>query len=183
MKVRVETLPPEGVRLSFRLAAENLPGLGELAAAEGCAFTGPARVEADVRPRAGVFLVSGRLRIPVDYRCSRCLAPFAGELTADFDVSFRSDAGEEALPADGEVEIRSEEMGTISFDGDEIDLGRFAEEQIVENFPMQPVCSDGCKGICAGCGADLNREECSCSGPGVDPRLAVLERLKGRLPK
>jgi uncharacterized protein len=36
-------------------------------------------------------------------------------------------------------------------------------ESIILNKPITIVCKTGCRGLCSGCGADLNEESCNCS--------------------
>jgi uncharacterized protein len=43
---------------------------------------------------------------------------------------------------------------------------------------MKQLCKSDCKGICPGCGVDLNREKCRCSGKTVDPRWEKLLDIK-----
>ena len=44
------------------------------------------------------------------------------------------------------------------------------------NLPMKHLCREDCKGLCPGCGVNLNREPCRCKKQ-VDPRWAALEQL------
>jgi uncharacterized protein len=44
-------------------------------------------------------------------------------------------------------------------------------------LPMKPLCKDDCKGLCPLCGANWNRDTCTCKAEWVDPRLAVLKKL------
>ncbi|MBD3270026.1 hypothetical protein GF376_00705 [Candidatus Peregrinibacteria bacterium] len=37
-----------------------------------------------------------------------------------------------------------------------IDLSDLIRQEIILHFPINPVCSDRCKGLCEGCGIDLN---------------------------
>ena len=47
-------------------------------------------------------------------------------------------------------------------------LGQFLEldddirEEIILNWPMKPLCKDDCRGICSGCGNNLNITSCAC---------------------
>ena len=50
-------------------------------------------------------------------------------------------------------------------------------EELLLSQPTKPVCKEDCKGICAGCGAELNSEPCTCP-PEVDPRWDALKDLK-----
>ncbi|MDD5195443.1 MAG: DUF177 domain-containing protein, partial [Candidatus Omnitrophica bacterium] len=35
-------------------------------------------------------------------------------------------------------------------------------EEVLLNFPMKVLCKPDCKGLCPGCGANLNNEVCKC---------------------
>ncbi len=47
--------------------------------------------------------------------------------------------------------------------------------------PEQILCRADCAGLCAGCGANLNDEECRCAPPEPDTRWSKLSELKERL--
>jgi len=51
-------------------------------------------------------------------------------------------------------------------------------EQLYLALPMKPLCQNGCQGLCATCGTNLNRTTCDCQPHWDDPRLAVLKALK-----
>ncbi len=36
-------------------------------------------------------------------------------------------------------------------------------EEIILCLPVKPLCSSGCKGLCIGCGRNLNKEKCICN--------------------
>ncbi|MFQ5532861.1 MAG: DUF177 domain-containing protein [Candidatus Methylomirabilales bacterium] len=44
-------------------------------------------------------------------------------------------------------------------------------------LPVQPLCRDGCRGLCTRCGVNLNVSTCRCSPTGRDPRWRELESL------
>ncbi len=44
-----------------------------------------------------------------------------------------------------------------------IDLNPEIRENIILDYPVNPLCHLECKGICQKCGADLNKEKCTCS--------------------
>jgi uncharacterized protein len=58
-----------------------------------------------------------------------------------------------------------------------LDLAPILEEEITLNLPLQVICSESCKGLCPKCGADLNKETCTCSDERIDPRLEALKNL------
>lgn len=45
---------------------------------------------------------------------------------------------------------------------DRIDLGKIVDDAIIMNEPVKFLCKDDCKGICAGCGVNLNHDKCKC---------------------
>ena len=74
-------------------------------------------------------------------------------------------------------ELEDEENDEILLlEGTELDLDQVVTEAFVLAMDTKNLCSDDCKGLCAGCGANLNVEPCRCR-PEVDPRLAALAQL------
>ncbi len=45
---------------------------------------------------------------------------------------------------------------------DRIDLGKIVEDAILINLPLNFLCKEDCRGLCAECGANLNKEDCKC---------------------
>jgi uncharacterized protein len=43
-----------------------------------------------------------------------------------------------------------------------IDLTEMLRQEIILHFPLIPVCSKSCKGICQVCGSDRNKKPCGC---------------------
>jgi uncharacterized protein len=43
-----------------------------------------------------------------------------------------------------------------------IDLTEDIRQEIMLNYPLKPLCADGCKGLCPVCGKNLNQGQCSC---------------------
>ena len=61
-----------------------------------------------------------------------------------------------------------------------LDLAAVCWEEFVLALPPTPLCQEGCKGLCARCGANLNAGPCGCPPEEGDPRLAVLRGLVRR---
>ncbi len=102
------------------------------------------------------------------YICDRCLNPFEQAFKAHQQQLFHR--GKFAVQPDEDI---------IELEGDaiEIDLDSLLAEMVLINHPIKMLCSEDCKGICPGCGADLNQEVCRCSEKPVDPRWASLQKL------
>lgn len=75
--------------------------------------------------------------------CTRCLAETEKEYTADI-----------CEECDGESVYKVVK--------DKIDLAKIVEDAILTDMPVNFLCSDDCKGICTGCGVNLNVEKCKC---------------------
>lgn len=58
-----------------------------------------------------------------------------------------------------------------------LDLTDEAREAIILAFPSYPVCDVGCKGLCSGCGANLNRVQCSCKNDVAGGAFADLDTM------
>jgi uncharacterized protein len=75
-------------------------------------------------------------------------------------------------------ELRREELGWSYYSGDEINFAPLIREQVMLALPTRPLCAEDCRGLCGGCGADLNCEVCQCSRTADDPRMAFFRTLR-----
>jgi uncharacterized protein len=116
------------------------------------------------------MLVTGRAEAQTTLECARCLRTFAAPLALEVCELFVA-PGHEAAAEEDSYRVR----------GGEIDLGEMMRDALALALPVNPLCSEGCKGLCAGCGADLNAGDCACTDDDVDPRWAALASLRDRL--
>jgi uncharacterized protein len=123
----------------------------------------------------GNILVRGQLQGELMYACSRCLDTYAGPLTASFDLLLKVGRPPVVEP---EAELSPGELDEDYCPGDELELNVLLREQILLALPLKPLCREECQGLCRQCGANLNREPCSCSAPVFHPSFAALEKLK-----
>ncbi len=104
-----------------------------------------------------LFLFSLSMNIPVNLPCRRCLDVFTVDVKADFMlVAMRKYSRDIENYKDGEVL-------NIDTNQRKIDLEETIREHFLLNLPAHPLCRDSCKGICPGCGAGLNHEDCNCT--------------------
>ncbi len=89
--------------------------------------------------------VEGEVTFTVKGECTRCLAETEKEYIANF-----------AEQVDDE-----NENGYVVVN-DRLDLTKIVNDAIIINAPVSFLCKEDCKGICAGCGANLNVSECQC---------------------
>lgn len=120
------------------------------------------------------LLVRGELGTTVQVACSRCLkeiqVPIAAEIVEEFPLP--------EIDAHGGVhwEIEDEPVSSI-FSDYMLDVSELARQHLTLAMPTAPVCDEACKGICPGCGQNLNVAECTCPPPEIDPRFAALRSL------
>jgi uncharacterized protein len=169
MLIDVSQIPPEG--LSIALPEEALD-LGEPAHT----WDGPARVQAEFHVgRSGRgLLISGSWSGGVALVCSRCLELFHFHTEDRFhlycEAGAKGPSEEEHELADDELEITYLEQGQINTD-------HLLRENILLSLPVQPLCREECRGLCARCGTDLNQGACECADAPADPRLQALRKL------
>lgn len=124
----------------------------------------PLRATGAATNSAGRITLSGSAEISLLCLCDRCSREFT--LDRSFPLlAVLSDA------------LQDEENSDIyPLDGDCADLDEIIITAFVLDMDSRKLCSETCRGLCSGCGANLNEEPCSCDKE-TDPRLAVLKQL------
>jgi uncharacterized protein len=87
------------------------------------------------------------------------------------------------MPKEGEKELEPDEIVCEFFDGEVIEVDQLVAEQIFLALPVKVLCSEDCKGICPGCGANLNEEACRCRADRGQSPFEKLKSIKQGLPK
>lgn len=119
--------------------------------------------EGQVEAASGGVVVVGRVRAPWEGICRRCLSEARGLI----DVEIRELASDDPDPESGYPL-------TVEW----LDLEPIVHDACILELPLAPLCLDDCQGLCSGCGANRNREACSCEET-TDPRWAALAGLSG----
>ena len=165
-------LDARGVALDHVVAIPSFPWEGgETLSCEPASLRGRIR-----KTRRGVELVA-TFETVVHLHCSRCLAPFDLPLGRAFRLFLLPDLGEATASAWEGARDDPDALDLYPLPGETVDLGLVLQEQVDLALPYRPLCHPDCRGLCPGCGADLNREACRCTAP-RDERLAVLAELK-----
>jgi uncharacterized protein len=180
MKVRWETIPPEGREISLG----DLPPV----VLQGPHGEEEQELRLDSAVEGHLFLqrtpkgieVTGRIRTAISLPCARCLKEFCFPVESEFEEFFILTR---YAPREEDKELVDDDMDVSLLPEEGIELGDIIEEQIWLNIPMKPLCHEGCRGLCSICGADLNRGECGCDRQYSDPRFAVLRNLRSNLPQ
>ena len=127
-------------------------------------ITQPVLAEGSVTNHAGALVLEGTARSVLDLACDRCGKEYSREKVVQLD----------SLVAQELEDDENDEI--ILLEGSELDMDEVVTTAFVLAMDTKNLCSDDCKGLCAGCGADLNLGPCRCK-PDVDPRLAALAQL------
>jgi len=125
------------------------------------------RVHARVDKFDRDYRVDITLRTIGHFTCDRCLEDYSREITLTAEHIFR------VIPAQRD----DDEIIEIPADATEIDLTPFLEELLILEHPIKMLCKEDCKGLCPGCGVNLNHESCRCSDDDIDPRWEELRKL------
>lgn len=164
--IRLDDLPPQGREFTFpdqdfwteRFAAFDLGGEpGRLIEATAL-----------VMPQDKDAIIRGTLTGSIALACDRCAEKFEFELDVSFD-EFES----REVENEGEESRIREDKGVLM-----LDMGAVLWEQLMLTLPVKPTCAPECKGVCPGCGVNLNEGECTCVRDEGDARLAVFRDLK-----
>ena len=110
--------------------------------------------------------------------CARCLDPVRHPIREHIDLLFRP-LGADAGPAEHAISTSDTEIGYYQDGG--LELKDVLREQVLLSLPAKTLCRQDCKGLCPGCGRNLNAEDCICEGAWSDPRWSALADLRGRI--
>jgi uncharacterized protein len=139
---------------------------------------GPVRWRGQVVFADPGFYLRAKLSYEQTLSCNRCLKPIVEPTRADVELMIVVGLNKEA---GSEHALHEQDLGELYIEEEVLETDPILIEQLQLNVPMKPLCRDDCKGLCSGCGADLNDGVCTCTGARVDARWASLAALKSRL--
>ena len=126
----------------------------------------PVLASGTVRNTAGVLMMQGNITTRIHGVCDRCTEPFTRDVEIPINVVLVTELADE----------ENEDEGVFNLVGDSADLEEIVRTVFVLNMDSRLLCDPDCKGICGGCGKNLNHEACVCQKE-IDPRLAALQQL------
>jgi len=179
MRIRVDEIPESGRTLRFHWDQEKLSQFVPPDDPFQLKLVHPVNVVLTVNRRTDHIRIEGRIEGELEVMCHRCLKPFAYPLNEAVDVYLIEE--DKAAEMD-EKELESDELQYEFFDGEVIEVDQLVAEQIFLALPVKVLCSEDCKGICPGCGASLNEEECRCKADDKASPFAKLNALREKLP-
>lgn len=175
MRIRVDDIGDVGLSLAFEEKPKNFPILSEMEKEGDGEFLAPIKVRLKVIRVSDMIEVEGNVETRVRLSCSRCLQDFETPLENRFALTYTRELPDVADAPEEGAELNADEMGLVPFRGDEINLQETIQEQVVIAFPLRPLCSQDCKGLCPQCGADLNAGTCGCRRNSFSMKFAALK--------
>ena len=135
MKILIREIPPQGLEIRKQLGPEAF-GLTE----KEFECLSQVGIAARLEKVGSTVIANVKMEGSVAMECGRCLEPIRQviERSCNFDY---------------EIDKRTEY----------IDLGEDIRQELVMSLPPALVCKEDCKGLCRGCGVNLNKEKCKCS--------------------
>jgi len=118
------------------------------------------------------YFFRGSIAGAFEHVCDRCLEPASAPFEVDVAWLFKEGlpvtSDEDELDEADEDEAEELAAAALGFEGSEIDLAPGVWEEVVLAMPLKFVCRPDCAGLCAQCGANLNRGPCACREDGSD---------------
>ncbi len=127
----------------------------------------PVQAVGEVRNSAGVLTLTADLTSNLHLTCDRCAREFQ---------RVKRVRVENLLADHLDNEVDEESMDILLLEGNELDLDDALTTAFILDMDSKVLCREDCKGVCAGCGVNLNFGSCKCRKE-IDPRFAVLAKL------
>ena len=133
MRISVSRVPFEGLRAETRYEPKALDvDRPDIRASQ------PVTVSSFIMKADDALVVEADIRGQLELACGRCLATFALPIHTTPTLTYQVE------PADV------------------VDITDDVRQEILLTYPMIPLCSPGCKGLCRRCGQNLNEQRCVC---------------------
>ena len=168
MKINVGDLRKHpGAEEHFEFVLSDFPSI------DGFSFVEPIKVKGKIANTGNVLELNVDLETSALTTCSRCLE----EVQIPVKITF---AEEYCHAGDWDILQKQglEDSAVIVFDSDFINIAEAVQENLILSLPMRTLCKPDCPGFCPQCGRNLKEGTCECRRDNIDPRLAVLAKLK-----
>lgn len=129
-----------------------------------CPISSLVSVNCRITNKADIIKLCGNAEFLYKAPCDRC----ATVTEKEYSVPIEHIIVNSVANADEEDFIVSENM--------ELDLDDLIRTDIILGLPYLFLCSEECKGVCPGCGKNLNEEKCICEKQ-IDERWAKLSEF------
>jgi len=135
VKIEINKIPFDGgLQIDETLSPQGLD-----LNTEEVKFILPVRVDIFAQKGYNNVNLKVSLSSQIELICARCLKRFTQDIKKEFNLDFILEKNQTFLNIDNDI-----------------------REELIIGYPMKPLCSIDCKGICPNCGKDLNLIICDC---------------------
>jgi len=150
MKININKIPLEGLTLEEEVNPSKLDLDTDIVK-----FREPIKITAQVLRITNALTVDLTLNFSLYMDCSCCLNGFKAEFKKNLQLNYLVSNSESSIDTSTSLECHGERSRTI-------DLNPDIRDEIILDYPMRPLCSPVCKGLCVKCGQNLNEGKCNC---------------------
>jgi len=186
LSVQLTDIPEEGLDLADEVQPDEIGLLPE-----EVQVNGPLALSAHLTKVGDHVYVEGVIDGTFVRECVRCLKWYEVYAEVPFTAAYQvldpaartrgraTKVPRQASDEDRDPETSDQEDEIYACTGDRVELAEMLREHIILSTPMQPLCHEECRGLCAVCGQDRNEYPCHCSeAPKQNPFSILQERLK-----
>ncbi len=134
MQVKVKTIPVEGLEID-----EDKEDSFVNSDNDDVKFLGTIKLSAHIEKTEGAIIAQINAKGVLSTPCYRCLEDVKEDYSEDFAIDF---------PVNKNTEI--------------VEMDEDLRQEIILGLPERLLCKESCKGLCLGCGVNLNIEKCKC---------------------
>jgi len=116
---------------------------------ERVGFFAPINLKGTISNTNQMLLVQISLEGCIELQCGACAGMYEYNIGLSFEAVYRRFTD----PEDPDI---------FTYQNDRIDFKDAVLEHILLDIPTRKRCMEDCKGICSGCGVDLNLDQCRC---------------------
>jgi DUF177 domain-containing protein len=176
--IRVSEIPGGGLDVFAARGRASIPRILEGMDPAPLTQCRLADAELELTVESGEVWAEGSFAAEGEALCDRC----SDSVAVRFGKAFRSFLSPKSRgPAGGApVELHEEDLDVGYYDGTGIEVRDIFWEHVALDLPLTVLCSEGCRGVCPTCGANRNREACSCETAQAPGAFDVLKKLKGK---
>ncbi len=138
---------------------------------EGGHLESPVRASLDVTRNGRDIFIKGRADVTAVLECGRCLEAYVFGLEAPIELWVIVGGEKDSEERENVIEVPA--------GAGYADLTDHVRSELLVQVPLKQLCKADCRGLCPGCGTNLNVTTCGCHVAGHDARWEDLKKMKG----
>ncbi len=121
---------------------------------------------------------SGTMKVMIETDCDRCLEPYEFSLDEGFRLVLQLADESQASHDSTDIILGEDDLEVMFLERPLIDVEAILSQQLLLSLPQKRLCSSECRGLCRNCGANFNKDVCSCDSDKTTSPFSVLSTLK-----